>query len=41
MDSTIGMVGDLEVIAGKATPEIPSLYVDFLEDATEPKRNAP
>lgn len=40
MDSTVGMVGDLQAIAGKAMPEIPSLDVPFLEDATEPERKA-
>ena len=29
--STVGMVGDLQGIAGKAMPEIPSLDIPFLE----------
>lgn len=32
IDSTVGMVGDLQAIAGKAMPEIPSLEVPLLED---------
>jgi hypothetical protein len=34
LDSTVGMVGDLQAIAGKAMPEIPSLDVPMLEDAS-------
>jgi hypothetical protein len=34
LDSTVGMVGDLQAIAGKAMPEIPSLDMPLLEDAT-------
>ena len=30
VDSTVGMVGDLQGIAGKAMPEIPSLDIGFL-----------
>jgi hypothetical protein len=32
IDSTVGMVGDLQAIAGKAMPEIPSLDMPLLED---------
>jgi hypothetical protein len=37
VESTVGMVGDLEAIAGKAMPEIPSLDLPLLErsDAAE------
>ncbi|MET4121054.1 hypothetical protein ABIB85_007484 [Bradyrhizobium sp. JR1.5] len=37
VESTVGMVGDLQVIAGKAMPEIPSLDLPLLEisDAAE------
>ena len=37
VESTIGMVGDLQAIAGKAMPEIPSLDLPLLErsDAAE------
>ena len=38
IDSTVGMVGDLQAIAGKAMPEIPSLDLPLLEDAVEPER---
>ncbi|SHN73566.1 DUF2130 domain-containing protein [Bradyrhizobium erythrophlei] len=38
LDSTVGMVGDLQAIAGKAMPEIPSLNLQLLEDATEAER---
>jgi hypothetical protein len=31
IDSTVGMVGDLQGIAGKAMPEIPSLDMPLLE----------
>jgi hypothetical protein len=37
VESTAGMVGDLQAIAGKAMPEIPSLEVPLLEDSNEPK----
>ncbi|MDT4737233.1 DUF2130 domain-containing protein [Bradyrhizobium sp. WYCCWR 12699] len=40
IDSTVGMVGDLQAIAGQAMPEIPSLEMPLLEDATEPSRKA-
>lgn len=36
IESTVGMVGDLQAIAGKAMPEIPSLEVPMLEAAGEP-----
>ncbi|MGY3233111.1 hypothetical protein ACVMAJ_000001 [Bradyrhizobium sp. USDA 4448] len=39
VESTVGMVGDLQAIAGKAMPEIPSLDIPLLENAVEPKRN--
>ncbi|WP_139486070.1 DUF2130 domain-containing protein [Bradyrhizobium ivorense] len=38
LDSTVGMVGDLQAIAGKAMPEIPSLDMPLLEDATDLQR---
>ena len=38
IDSTVGMVGDLQAIAGKAMPEIPSLDTPLLENAVEPER---
>lgn len=37
IESTVGMVGDLQAIAGKAMPEIPSLEVPLLEVASERK----
>jgi hypothetical protein len=40
LDSTVGMVGDLQAIAGKAMPEISSLDMPLLEDATEFQRKA-
>ena len=36
VDSTVGMVGDLQGIAGKAMPEIASLEMQLLEAATDP-----
>ena len=33
----VGMVGDLQGIAGKAMPEIPSLDMPLLEASTEPR----
>ena len=38
IDSTVGMVGDLQAIAGKAMPEISSLDTPLLENAVEPER---
>ncbi|MCA1397930.1 DUF2130 domain-containing protein [Bradyrhizobium sp. BRP56] len=38
IDSTVGMVGDLQAIAGKAMPEIPSLEVPLLENDNELER---
>ena len=35
VDSTVGMVGDLQGIAGEAMPEIPSLDMPLLEAATD------
>ena len=35
VDSTVGMVGDLQCIAGKAMPEIPSLDMPLLEASTD------
>ncbi|WP_316395699.1 DUF2130 domain-containing protein [Bradyrhizobium sp. 33ap4] len=35
IESTVGMVGDLQAIAGKAMPQIPSLEVPLLENSTE------
>ncbi len=40
IESTAGMVGELQAIAGKAMPEIPSLDLPLLEDASAPKRKA-
>ena len=40
IESTVGMVGDLQAIAGKAMPEIPSLDLPLLEDSTEPNVKA-
>ncbi|MGY3494228.1 DUF2130 domain-containing protein [Bradyrhizobium sp. USDA 4502] len=38
IESTVGMVGDLQAIAGKAMPEISSLDVPLLEDHDEAAR---
>ncbi len=38
IDSTVGMVGDLQAIAGKAMPKIPSLDMPLLENAIETDR---
>ncbi|BBO04461.1 hypothetical protein SG09_38110 [Bradyrhizobium ottawaense] len=38
IDSTVGMVGDLQAIAGKAMPEIASIDLPLLEDSTESQR---
>ena len=40
VDSTVGMVGDLQGIAGKAMPEIPSLDMPLLEASTDPEAKA-
>lgn len=40
VDSTVGMVGDLQAIAGKAMPEIPSLDLPLLEDGIGTEREA-
>lgn len=40
VESTVGMVGDLQAIAGKAMPEIPSLEVPLLEASAEAERRA-
>ena len=40
VDSTVGMVGDLQSIAGKAMPEIPSLDMPLLEASTDPEAKA-
>jgi hypothetical protein len=37
VDSTVGMVGGLQGIAGKAMPEIPSLDIPLLEASTDPE----
>ena len=37
VDSTVGMVGDLQGIAGKAMPEIPSLDIPKLEGLSDPQ----
>ena len=36
VDSAVGMVGDLQGIAGKAMPEIPSLDMSLLEERSCP-----
>lgn len=38
VESTVGMVGDLQAIAGKAMPEIPSLEMPLLESQAERER---
>ena len=38
--STVGMVGDLQGIAGKAMPEIPSLDMPLLEASTASEAKA-
>ncbi|RXH33220.1 DUF2130 domain-containing protein [Bradyrhizobium zhanjiangense] len=38
IESTVGMVGDLQAIAGKAMPEIPSLEIPLLESSPLPER---
>jgi hypothetical protein len=38
IDSTVGMIGDLQGIAGKAMPEIPSLDMSLLENGTGSER---
>jgi hypothetical protein len=35
VSSTVGMVGELQDIAGKAKPEIPSLDMSLLEASTD------
>jgi hypothetical protein len=40
IESTVGMVGDLQAIAGKSMPEIPSLDMPLLEGSAEPERRA-
>ncbi|WP_230646793.1 DUF2130 domain-containing protein [Bradyrhizobium sp. Leaf401] len=40
IDSTVGMVGDLQAIAGKSMPEIPSLAPPLLEAGDQPERKA-
>jgi hypothetical protein len=40
VDSTVGMVGDLQAIAGKAMPEILNLDVQLLESGTDTERKA-
>ena len=37
VNSTVGMVGDLQGIAGKAMPEIPSLDIPKLEGLSDPQ----
>ena len=37
VNSTVGMVGDLQGIAGKAMPETPSLDMPLLEASTDPE----
>jgi hypothetical protein len=36
LESTVGLVGDLQGIAGKAIPEIPSLDLPLIESSTAP-----
>lgn len=38
IESTVGMVGDLQAIAGKSMPEIPSLDMPLLEGSAEVER---
>ena len=38
VESTVGTVGDLQAIAGKAMPEIPSLGMPLLESVAAPER---
>ncbi|MET4356420.1 hypothetical protein ABIC08_006383 [Bradyrhizobium sp. RT9b] len=40
IESTVGMVGDLQAIAGKAMPEIPSLDLPLLDSPTDDERRA-
>lgn len=40
IDSTVGMVGDLQALAGKAMPEISSLEMQLLENDADPARKA-
>jgi hypothetical protein len=40
IDSTVGMVGDLQAIAGKEMPEIPSLDLPLLENDADTERKA-
>ena len=40
VDSTVGMVGDLQGIAGKAIPEIPGLDMPLLEVSTDSEARA-
>jgi hypothetical protein len=40
IDSTVGMVGDLQAIASRAMPEIPSLDLPLLEDSIVTEREA-
>lgn len=40
IESTVGMVGDLQAIAGKAVPEFPSLDVPLLDGPEEAQRRA-
>jgi hypothetical protein len=40
VEATVGMVGDLQAIAGKSMPEIPSLDMPLLEGSAEPERKA-
>jgi hypothetical protein len=37
IEATVGMVGDLQAIAGEAMPEIPSLDMALLESLALPK----
>ncbi|MBO4225341.1 DUF2130 domain-containing protein [Bradyrhizobium neotropicale] len=38
IESTVGMVGDLQAIAGKAMPEIPTIDLPLLESSADPEQ---
>ena len=40
LESTVGMMGELQAIAGKAMPEIPNLDMPLLESVAAPERIA-
>jgi hypothetical protein len=41
VDTTVGMYGDLQGIAGRAMQEIPALEMPLLENAAQPDEEAP